>query len=76
MWRNGAIYRGDFQDGKRHGYGVWVSSDKNEKYEGYYNNDLKEGKGRYIWKMGVVFDGIFVRDRRYLLLYLSRHGPG
>jgi hypothetical protein len=57
-WANGNIYRGEFLNGYRHGYGKWTSSElgetifmlENESYEGMYNNDKKCGEGVYRWK--------------------------
>ena len=28
-------------------------------YEGYYENDLKQGYGKYIWSNGSVYEGYF-----------------
>jgi hypothetical protein len=33
-------------------------------YEGYYENDLKQGYGKYIWSNGSVYEGYFKKDKK------------
>lgn len=40
MHANGDVYEGEFKDDKAHGYGKYISFDGN-KYEGWWENDLK-----------------------------------
>jgi len=41
---DGSFYKGEFSNGKAHGFGIWcfVSGDK---YVGYFQNNLQHGKG-------------------------------
>ena len=39
-------YIGDWKENKKDGYGIKIYSNK-DKYEGYWNNDLRNGKGTY-----------------------------
>lgn len=38
-------YEGEFKDGKRHGFGIFIDKRQNTTYEGYFLNDKKNGKG-------------------------------
>ena len=55
---NGDIYKGEFIDGKRNGFGICIYSNR-EKYEGLWKNDLMNGVGKYIFKDGSVYMGDF-----------------
>lgn len=59
---NDAIYFGQYQHGKRVGYGVEIFPD-NSQYVGYFQNDKREGKGRYNFSNGARYDGSFVGNR-------------
>ncbi len=62
---SGAIYTGDFKDGKFHGYGICEYSD-GERYEGWWVDRLQDGKGTLyktdgtkvsgLWKKGFLID--------------------
>ncbi len=41
---DGTTYDGDWQDGKRHGYGTWIRPD-GTKYEGEWKDDKPHGDG-------------------------------
>ena len=61
---NGSSYTGTFYKGMYHGKGTftWGKENKkenNEKYTGEYKYSKKEGNGRYFFKNGDVFEGIF-----------------
>jgi hypothetical protein len=45
-WSTSQQYIGDWKDNKKHGYGIKIYSNK-DKYEGYWDNDLRNGKGTY-----------------------------
>ena len=59
---NGAIYIGQWKDGKRHGRGtqIWPNG---ARFEGHWKNDKAQGKGRFIHENGDVYEGDFVNDR-------------
>ena len=49
------------------GYGVLTYNSENhkgDKYEGYYKNWNREGKGVYYYSNGDVFDGEYKNDKR------------
>ena len=40
------MYSGEFKEGMKHGYGEWkkkMNATNCNKFEGYYNNDKKNG---------------------------------
>ena len=41
----------------RQGKGKYTSKTSGGKYEGEYNKDLKEGKGKYSWSNGDWYEG-------------------
>ena len=44
-YSDGGKYKGEYANGKRNGLGALEQPDKC-KYEGYFENDLYQGKGR------------------------------
>ncbi len=58
---DGAIYRGGLHGSTLHGKGEYVS--KAFKYEGEFNEGLKQGRGVYVWDNGDRYDGKFANDR-------------
>jgi hypothetical protein len=58
---DGAIYRGAMRGTNLHGKGEYVS--KSFKYEGEFNDGLKQGTGVYVWDNGDRYDGRFNNDR-------------
>ena len=58
---DGAIYRGAMRGTSLHGKGEYVS--KSFKYEGEFNEGLKQGAGTYVWDNGDRYDGRFNNDR-------------
>ena len=51
------IYRGDFLNGLRHGYGKDYRN--NSKYEGEFRKDKKCGKGKILFDSGDTYEGEF-----------------
>jgi hypothetical protein len=58
---DGAIYRGAVRGSSLHGRGEYVS--KSFKYEGDFNEGLKQGEGTYVWDNGDRYEGHFASDR-------------
>jgi uncharacterized caspase-like protein len=58
---DGAVYRGAMRGTNLHGKGEYVS--KAFKYEGEFDEGLKQGQGVYIWDNGDRYDGHFASDR-------------
>merc|ERR1719154_917978 len=56
---------GDWKDGLRHGQGVYVWKDKNEKYEGSWLAGVKEGSGKFTYASGDIFSGPYVAGNRH-----------
>merc|ERR1719481_1163477 len=64
-WQNGDRYEGDWIDGIRQGKGCYTSKSSGNKYDGEYNNDKKEGSGKYIWSNGDWYDGAWSGGLRH-----------
>jgi hypothetical protein len=58
---DGSVYRGAVRGSTLHGKGEYVS--KTFKYEGEFNDGLKQGHGVYEWDNGDRYDGSFAGDR-------------
>jgi hypothetical protein len=58
---DGSIYRGAMRGAILHGKGEYVS--KSFKYEGDFNEGLKQGEGTYVWENGDRYQGHFAADR-------------
>lgn len=52
----GDVYKGNFKDGKRHGYGTYYWSE-GSKYEGNWSNGNQHGEGKYTFADGEVTEG-------------------
>ena len=66
MHLNGASYEGHWRDDIQHGKGceicnysivLMVIGVDGSKYDGYYDNGKKHGRGRYRWADGSEYDG-------------------
>ena len=66
------IFRGAFKEGKKHGFGTETEfnelENKHSIYTGRYVQDVKEGKGDYIYEDYIRYEGEFKGD--------NFHGPG
>ncbi len=58
---DGSIYRGAMRGSSLHGRGEYIS--KSFKYEGEFNDGLKQGQGVYVWENGDRYEGPFTEDR-------------
>ena len=58
---DGSIYRGAMRGASLHGKGEYIS--KSFKYEGDFNEGLKQGEGTYVWENGDKYLGHFAADR-------------
>jgi uncharacterized caspase-like protein len=58
---DGSIYRGAVKGQNLHGRGEYIA--KTWKYEGEFNEGLKEGEGTYTWENGDRYAGHFTADR-------------
>jgi hypothetical protein len=55
---NGDLYNGEYSDGERDGYGVYLWED-GSMYSGEFVNEHKHGYGVYKWKNGPTYEGDF-----------------
>ena len=70
-----AVYTGNFIEGKRHGLGKMVYTDKNHcleflgetegEYLGQWKDDQRHGQGTMLWPSGIRYEGRFAQDRRH-----------
>eukprot|EP00352_Strombidinopsis_acuminata_P007618 CAMPEP_0176354138 /NCGR_PEP_ID=MMETSP0126-20121128/12327_1 /TAXON_ID=141414 ORGANISM="Strombidinopsis acuminatum, Strain SPMC142" /NCGR_SAMPLE_ID=MMETSP0126 /ASSEMBLY_ACC=CAM_ASM_000229 /LENGTH=246 /DNA_ID=CAMNT_0017706153 /DNA_START=228 /DNA_END=969 /DNA_ORIENTATION=+ len=64
VFENGAVYKGQWKDTYRHGYGVQIWPD-GAKYEGYWKNNKAHGLGKFWHADGDVFDGQWQEDKAH-----------
>jgi len=60
-WKNGDSYDGEWKNGKKNGYGVYVSED-GQIYEGYWVDNRKEGQGKEVDPDGNIYEGEWKHD--------------
>jgi hypothetical protein len=58
---DGSVYRGAMRGASLHGKGEYLS--KSFRYEGDFNEGLKQGEGTYTWENGDRYQGHFASDR-------------
>ncbi len=58
---DGSVYRGAMRGASLQGKGEYVS--KSFRYEGEFNEGLKQGEGTYTWENGDRYQGRFANDR-------------
>lgn len=62
--RNGDIYRGMWQDNKKHGEGEFIADNgKGDTFKGTFENDNKE-YGRYVFSDGDIYEGGYENDQQ------------
>jgi Ca2+-binding EF-hand superfamily protein len=57
-------FRGSWQAGKKHGFGVFAYGNGDE-YEGLWSNGQRSGQGTYRYAKGDVFSGEWVADKKH-----------
>ena len=64
---NGDKYLGQWNPatGKIEGQGIYVWANNGDIYEGYYKNNLRNGRGRCMFYDGGVYEGEWKDDKRY-----------
>eukprot|EP00928_Gymnodinium_smaydae_P063318 TRINITY_DN46942_c0_g1_i1.p1 TRINITY_DN46942_c0_g1~~TRINITY_DN46942_c0_g1_i1.p1 ORF type:complete len:226 (-),score=30.61 TRINITY_DN46942_c0_g1_i1:124-801(-) len=60
-YEDGSTFQGQLCDGRRHGYGTWIST--MEKYVGEWAVDQRHGDGTQSWKDGRLYIGQFREGR-------------
>ena len=63
-YADGSEYQGEWQDGKRHGTGTYISP-TGTKYEGEWENDEASGHGVCHYADGMKYDGQFENGERH-----------
>ena len=63
-YADGAEYQGEWQDGKRHGIGTYISP-TGTRYEGEWENDGASGHGVCHYADGMKYDGQFESGERH-----------
>ncbi len=48
-------------NGKKHGHGKYIFADKSY-YEGKFNSNIIEGKGKMVWEDGKEYEGIWKKS--------------
>jgi len=56
-------YFGEIKAGKANGYGIAFFESKGI-YAGYWKDNIRHGKGKYIWANGDTYEGNFVNGKR------------
>jgi hypothetical protein len=70
----GDLYKGEFKDGMRHGYGIQTWAD-GDRYEGEFRNDKSHGLGVYTWAFGDRYDGRVKNNKMHGLgVYTFKNG--
>jgi hypothetical protein len=57
-------YIGDYQRGKRHGYGVY-SFPNGDQYLGEYEDDIPTGYGVYVFGSGQKYEGRWEKGKKH-----------
>ena len=60
---NGELYYGEYKDGARSGYGMYVNGN-DDRYFGTWENDKRNGQGEIYYTSGDVYKGEFIDDQR------------
>ncbi|KAF0978406.1 hypothetical protein FDP41_002226 [Naegleria fowleri] len=63
-WDDGSIYEGEVKNGLRDGYGIYTSGDLLSKYEGYWKQGQRHGKGIMYYSADEKYEGNFTNNKR------------
>lgn len=63
-YENGAIYEGEWRDGRKHGRGIYRTPD-GEYYDGEWADDKRHGQGTYMFVSGTKYVGAWERGARH-----------
>jgi hypothetical protein len=78
-WLDGCLeYRGEVQDGLRHGRGLLVLQNPFLFYKGHFSKGLKEGKGLLVYSSSNIFKGFFKKGLRHgfgIMAYAPKGTP-
>jgi len=61
---NGDIYDGEYENGKRHGKGVYKFKKSKARYDGAYADNKKHGEGTFYYPDGSIYKGSWAEDKR------------
>jgi len=64
VFENGNIYKGQLQDERMHGRGLWKSATGNVYYLGEFNKGDKHGRGLFKFHDGDVYEGEYKDNQR------------
>ncbi|KAG2392479.1 hypothetical protein C9374_012731 [Naegleria lovaniensis] len=64
-WDDGSIYEGEVKNGLRDGYGTYTSGDLLSKYEGYWKQGQRHGKGIMYYSADEKYEGNFTHNKRH-----------
>lgn len=62
VFPDGSSYEGQFRQGKMHGLGIFLASNKS-KYHGTWSANQRHGEGRQLFANGDTYEGDFVNNR-------------
>ncbi|EQC37039.1 hypothetical protein SDRG_05268 [Saprolegnia diclina VS20] len=65
MLYDGTIYRGEFKNGKKNGFGTCDYARTRDKYEGKWVGNQRCGQGKCTYAAGFVYDGHWAADQRH-----------
>ena len=64
FYNNNDTYKGELYDDKANGYGIYYFSRQGCAYEGFWENNYKNGIGSEIWWYDAVYEGDFKNGKK------------